>query len=170
MALWSERREAHGGHGDTAVSRLRRRRPEQWWRRQGISRRNGRSMCLGGLRWARRAAGTRREGRAYDAVRVSERRSKRHALAPGSTDTPVRAGKGTLVGESVWPMRSSRRTKRRLQSRGGAEIGARGHDAEHACQSRHSHPVCGTRRLAGVADDVEDLCLGQAEDRKPVEP
>ena len=65
-------------------------------------------------------------------MRVSERRSKRHAPGSGLADTPVRAGKGTLVGESVWPMRSSRRTKRRLQSRGGAEIGARGHDAEHA--------------------------------------
>ena len=57
----------------------------------------------------------------------------------------------------------------RLQLRGRAEIGTRGHDAEHAGHSRHSLEVCGMRQLPGVADGAEHLLGREIEDGQPVE-
>ena len=68
---------------------------------------------LGGERGnARRAAGRGSERRSYGPAKGSPRRAERRVPrwrvpAAGSTGTPVSAGKGTLVGESVWPMRLS---------------------------------------------------------------
>ena len=73
----------------------------------------GRPMCRGRFGWARRTAASRRGGRSCGQATGKTRRSKRRAPGSGSTGTPVRAGNGTPVGESVWPMRSSRRTYRR---------------------------------------------------------
>ena len=53
---------------------------------------------------------------------------------------------------------------------GGAEIGARGHDAEDAGEPGRAHGVGRMGRLPGVADDPEDLAFGEVEDRQPVEP
>ena len=44
--------------------------------------------------------GSRREGRPYGPAKGKALRSKRHAPGSGWTGTPVRAGKGTLVGET----------------------------------------------------------------------
>ena len=60
--------------------------------------------------------------------------------------------------------------KLRLEAGGGAEVAARGEDAEHAGQPRHAHRVGRVRRLPRLPDDVEHLALGEVEDRKPVEP
>ena len=61
------------------------------------------------------------------------------------------------------------RIERRLRPCGGAEVGARGHDAEHAGEPRHAHAVRRMRRLAGVADDAEHVVGRELEDRQPVE-
>ena len=76
-------------------------------------RATGRAMCRGRFRGARRTAASRRGGRPCGQATGKARRSKRRAPGSGSTGTPVTAGNGTPVGESVWPMRSSRRTYRR---------------------------------------------------------
>ena len=52
----------------------------------------------------------------------------------------------------------------RLKLRGGAEIGARGHDAEDVGEPGHAHGVGRMRRLSRVQDDVEDLALGKNVD------
>ena len=53
---------------------------------------------------------------------------------------------------------------------GCAEIRTRSHDAEDAGEPGHAHGVGRMGRLSRVADDVEDLSLGEVVNRKPVEP
>lgn len=53
---------------------------------------------------------------------------------------------------------------------GGAQIGAAGHDAKHARQTRHTHTVSPMGLLPGLRDFAEHLRLGHCEDRQPVEP
>ena len=55
------------------------------------------------------------------------------------------------------------RIERRLQHCGGAEIGTRGHDAGHAGEPRHAHPVSRMWRLAGVADDAEHVSVERSK-------
>ena len=59
-------------------------------------------------------------------------------------------------------------TERRRQLRGDAKFGTRSCDSENVGRPRHSHAVCGMRRLTGVMNAAEDPILGQVEDRRPV--
>ena len=79
------------------------------------------------------------------------------------------AGRRERVADAAFK-RDVVRVEPRLEPCGGAEIGARGHDAEDAGQPGHAHGVGRMRRLSRVPDDVEDLAIREVVDRQPVAP
>ena len=96
----------------------------------------------------------------------------RAAKAAGYSGMPVGWGKGhARRRQRVVDASLKRRVPAieiRLQLRGRAEIGTRGHDAENAGHSRHTLKVSGMRQLPGAADDAEHLLGREIEDRQPV--